>query len=316
MHRGYTIPLSLEKIDSQEIDPASILSYFPNGLIIFDLETTGLSAFTDRIIEIGAIKIDSKGKLNSFHTLINPEIPIGEKTIKIHGISDHMVYSSPKMRQVLPKFLQFLENLPIMAHNAKYDVGFLFMALMRNQFETPPVEVYDSCKLAKLAYPSLPHHSLTFLTKHLKIDLHNKHRAYADAYATAKMLQLGFTKITLEAKLYRVKEDALIYSLDKLRRNDFQDMPSHIYPIIPKIANQEIIEIKYLGGHHRGVFRPIKVMGLIPVPYGYSLMALCLMSKTNKSFLVNKITDFRFLPMAQQQLLNSQIAQSPLDLSC
>ncbi|MBT6325321.1 MAG: 3'-5' exonuclease, partial [Bdellovibrionales bacterium] len=110
------------KITSSELDALRI--EFPNGVVFFDLETTGLSPLVNKIIEIGAIKI-ANDSVSYFSTLINPKVKIPEATIKIHKITDDMVEDSELIEQVLPRFMSFISDHSLVAHNAKFDIGFL-----------------------------------------------------------------------------------------------------------------------------------------------------------------------------------------------
>ena len=92
---------------------------------IFDTETTGMSPCNDRIVEIAAVKIDTDGCHNRFHSLINPQLPIPSQVSQIHHITDEMVKDAPSFSQVGSDFLAFLENSTLVAHNARFDLGFL-----------------------------------------------------------------------------------------------------------------------------------------------------------------------------------------------
>src|SRR5690606_3617822 len=103
----------------------TLLRFFPQGLVAFDLEMTGLSPLLDKIIEIAAIKILPDGQIESFHTLVNPLIEIPKKTTEFHMITDEMVKDAPTLKRPLKNFIEFYGNLPLVAHNAQFDVGFL-----------------------------------------------------------------------------------------------------------------------------------------------------------------------------------------------
>jgi len=137
----------------------TLLNFFPRGLIALDLETTGLSPLVDQIIEIAALKITPDGAF-LFDTLINPGIPIPEETIVFHQINDEMVKNSPKILEILPSFHYFLEDLPIVAHNAKFDLGFIVMALQKNSMPLSGSDIFCSCKLARHTHKSAQNHKL------------------------------------------------------------------------------------------------------------------------------------------------------------
>jgi DNA polymerase-3 subunit epsilon len=118
-----------------------LFSYFPYGIVALDLETTGLSPLVDRIVEIGAIKI-TPSKFEIFESFINPEIPIPAHTTSIHGITDEMVQNAPKIIEGLNLFNIFLGDLPIVAHNAKFDLGFVVMSLQKHKLSISKSDVY------------------------------------------------------------------------------------------------------------------------------------------------------------------------------
>ena len=153
--------------------------------VVFDLETTGLGR-AEKITEIGAVKVDHGEFVGRFSRLINPEKPIPWEIQRLTGITDAMVISCPTIREVLPEFLDFLDGLPLVAHNAPFDCGFLFReaeALGRSV----DVPLVDTLRLARKVFPGLPTYKLTYLTDYYCISQSDAHRAWCDAEATAKL---------------------------------------------------------------------------------------------------------------------------------
>ncbi|MBF0299398.1 MAG: 3'-5' exonuclease, partial [Oligoflexia bacterium] len=138
-------------INVPSIEIRSLLSFFPRGIVAFDVETTGLSPLSDKIIEIAGFKLTREGEIKTFQTLINPEIEIPKYTTEIHKITDSMVKNSPTLKWALLKFMDFAESLPLLAHNAKFDIGFLLASLYREGINFPNCEIYDSCRLGRKA---------------------------------------------------------------------------------------------------------------------------------------------------------------------
>ncbi|GAB1483751.1 hypothetical protein MASR2M78_25670 [Treponema sp.] len=97
--------------------------------VAFDLETTGLDAKKERIVELGAIKFDNRGPIARFGTLINPLIPIPPEATRVNGISDAMLKNMPTLDEVLPDFVRFIRGSTLIAHNAGFDCGFINAAL-------------------------------------------------------------------------------------------------------------------------------------------------------------------------------------------
>ena len=116
-------------MNTNNIDHPLLLEKFPRGVIALDLEMTGLSPLNDHIIEIGAIKVTPNvAEAKIFDQLVSPPVKISscsKASSEIHGITDQMVLGQPKLEVVLPKLFEFVGTLPIIAHNAKFDVEML-----------------------------------------------------------------------------------------------------------------------------------------------------------------------------------------------
>lgn len=153
--------------------------------IIVDLETTGINYKRDKIIEIGAVKIDQKGKRQTFQSLIDPEIPIPKVITSLTGISDDMLVGKPLIEEVIGDFLTFVGDGQLIAHNAAFDGGFL-----ETFTEIPKEEYLDTLLLAKMAFPMQNSYALANLTEYFGIRNDQQHRALSDAKATADLFQL------------------------------------------------------------------------------------------------------------------------------
>ncbi len=149
--------------------------------IIFDLETTGLSSATDRIIEIGAVRLKGGEVLESFDLFVDPETLIPPEITRLTGITDEMVKGAPKEREALEQFLAFCGECSILvAHNASFDMGFLSSAMRRQGMERPFTSI-DTLIIARALYPELKKYKLNLLADHLKVEQKNHHRADDDA---------------------------------------------------------------------------------------------------------------------------------------
>ncbi len=161
---------------------------FNKDYCVLDIETTGLSPTNGTIIEIAAVHIRNFVPIAKFHTLINPERPIPPEITKINGITDKMVENSPLLETVMPKFMSFLGDKTIVAHNASFDVGFLkafAKIILEEDIKNP---VIDTLQLARAQY-TFNSHSLTNLVKELKIERETAHRAMDDTMATVKLFE-------------------------------------------------------------------------------------------------------------------------------
>lgn len=267
-------------------DSEFLLKRFPEGIVSIDLETTGLSPIVDKIVEIGAIKITPSGVFQ-FETLINPEIPIPLHTMAIHQITDEMVKKSPKISDVLNELKNFIGDLPIIAHNARFDLGFLVFFWKKHLHPLGRSDIYCSCKLARSTHRELPNHKLKTLAAYHNIDLTNHHRALDDA----KAAMLIFIESVKRAQDFStLKKYGKLYELPDFEKNPLENVPAHLKPLEDLVQRSAIIEIKYNGGTVKNVFRPVKLSGLINMPEGNILYAKCLLTNEYKSFKLNKIT--------------------------
>lgn len=270
----------------------TLLELFPEGLIAIDLETTGLSPLVDRIIEIAAYKVTKDGD-SIFSTLINPEILIPPHTTAIHNITDEMVANAPVLVQVLSELKDFLGELPIVAHNAKFDLGFVVMGLQREKIKLSNASIYCSCKMARITHKEVVNHKLGTLVKELNIPLVNHHRALDDAFASLKIFIKSLERLNSDKKHEELKSHGFLFSLGQFDELRSEELPIHLEELNKLVKESAVIEIQYSGGTRKNEFRPVKLTSLLNTPDGNILYARCLMSDMYKSFKLNKITAIR-----------------------
>jgi len=161
---------------------------------VVDVETTGMSAKTDAIIEIAAVRIVDEKVAGRSSSLINPGVLVPPEITKINGINDAMLINAPALEDIMPKFLDFLGDSVFVAHNAPFDISFINDALLKKYYQKLINPVICTLKLSRMLYPDFDSHSLQSLTRRFKIPLNGHHRAEADAHACAKLL-VGFLKV-------------------------------------------------------------------------------------------------------------------------
>ncbi len=157
-----------------------------NEYIVLDIETTGLSFRTEKITEIGAVKVKDGEIVDTFETFVNPEIPIPKRIVELTGITDEMVETAETIDLVMPKFLEFIGNLKLVAHNADFDVGFLkynaeILGLNMDN------EYIDSLALSRQLFPEFKKHKLGMLAEKFGINVENAHRALDDVKTLVKV---------------------------------------------------------------------------------------------------------------------------------
>jgi DNA polymerase III subunit alpha, Gram-positive type len=158
------------------------------GFVVFDLETTGAKAPPCRVIEIGAYLVKNGAIAAEFHSLVNPEMPIPPFIAALTGISDDMVSAAPMFRDIAPRFLEFLGDSVLVAHNIGFDMHFLNHEIGR-VYEDYRVGNASLCtvQLSRGLLPQVENHKLKTIANHFSVQLINHHRADEDAKATAEI---------------------------------------------------------------------------------------------------------------------------------
>lgn len=217
-------------------DYPSILTNLKNenvknrNFTVFDIETTGLSNFTDKIIEIGAVKIRDGKIIDNYQKFVNPKEPLSDFTTELTGITNEMVINEPEIDEILPDFIDFCKDSILVAQNAEFDLGFIIQKANELNIDFKPVYM-DTLYISRAINPDLKNHKLNTLAINYKVSLKNHHRAIDDATATGeifiKMLdqikELGYdfnediNKInTTMPKSHNISYQNLFYVKDKV----------------------------------------------------------------------------------------------------
>ncbi len=200
--------------------------------VVFDIETTGFSAIYDKIIEIGAVKVEKGNITEKFSAFVNPQRPIPFRIEQLTGINDSMVIEAKTIEEVLPEFLEFSKGCVMVAHNAEFDMSFIMNNSNRLGIEYD-FTYADTVTLARALIPNIGKYKLDNVAKALGISLEHHHRAVDDAGCTAKIFE----------KFIEMLKDRDIFDLDMV--NEFckpsvdiiRKMPTH-HAII--IATNEV----------------------------------------------------------------------------
>lgn len=153
--------------------------------VVFDLETTGLELMNNGITEIGAVKIQNGVITEQFTTLVNPQYKITAENVAITGITYDMVKDCPKIQEVIPDFMKFIEGCVLVAQNAEFDMKFIKRFAEAEEYKIKN-KVMDTMVLSRKYIPELRKNDLHTLAEHFGIVFHH-HRALSDAYATAEI---------------------------------------------------------------------------------------------------------------------------------
>lgn len=177
--------------NSREMDLDDQVSY-----IVFDTETTGLSAVENSLTEIACVKVINNQIVDSYQSLIKPRHYISDKITELTGISNEMVANAPSLEEVMGEFMDFIQGSVLVAHNANFDLGFINTSLALVARDPISQPVIDTVSLARFTNPGLKSYKLNELASLYEINLDNHHRALDDSKATAEL----FIKLLAEAR--------------------------------------------------------------------------------------------------------------------
>jgi DNA polymerase-3 subunit epsilon len=278
-----------------------LLRYFPRGLVAIDLETTGLSPLSDKIIEIACVKLDHNREVSTFHTLLNPARAIPPFTTTIHGITEEMVQSQPRFHEIKQEFCEFLGGYPLVAHNAQFDVGFIVKECFAAEATLANNKVYDSCKIARQVFRNQEttpdNFKLSTLMNFFSLQFAH-HQALADAAAS---LVIVAKSLALATKVKPVELEPHLM-LHRYSEKSLTPLPAHLKELDQVIQNKENTFIRYKGSSVGDKFRPIRPISLLPMPSGLTLYAECLLTGLYKSFAIKKILDMKQSPAEHERV--------------
>ncbi|MDU2122396.1 MAG: PolC-type DNA polymerase III [Clostridium celatum] len=197
--------------------------------VVFDLETTGFSSKNDKIIEIGAVKIQNGVIIDNFSEFVNPRRPIPYNITELTGINDDMVRDAQAIEEILPRFIEFIGDSVVVAHNAGFDCSFISKNCNDLGLAFTPT-VVDTVPLCRFLYPELKSVKLNLVAKYLGVKLESHHRAVDDAKATADILVECFKKIKEELEVETLEDLNKIF----LEKVDIKKLPTYHIIILAK----------------------------------------------------------------------------------
>ena len=217
--------------------------------VVFDIETTGFSAENDRIIEIGAVRVEHGEITDKFSTFINPQIPIPFEIEKLTGINDDMVIGEPLVEEVLPRFLQFCEGAVMVAHNAGFDMSFIRRNSERLGLPCS-FTVVDTVALARVLLPNLSRYKLDTVAKALDVSLENHHRAVDDAGCTAEIF-VKFVQMLKDRDIYDLNG---VNQMSSLSADAIKKLPTYHVIILAKNEIGRVNLYRMVSGSHLEYF--------------------------------------------------------------
>ncbi len=158
-----------------------------NVNFVIDVETTGLDFRREKIIELAAVKLVNNEIADTYESLVNPMQHIRMSSINIHGINEEMILEAPTIEEVLPEFLDFIEDKPIIGHNVIFDYSYVNYASLILYGKELHNRRIDTLQMFKEVFPEERSHGLESLLRRFNVKLETKHRALADAYGLAQV---------------------------------------------------------------------------------------------------------------------------------
>jgi len=259
--------------------------------VAIDFETTGLSAFKDRVVEIGAARFQlNQSQKKHYSQVINPEQLIPDEVIQIHGIDNHEVARAPIWSEKADEILNFIEGAVLIAHHACFDVAFLVCELQRMGRKPPRTIVLDSFHLARKRQPKAPSYKLSHLIDFLELKMEGQaHRALPDSLACAALFErcvqsiANWQELSLHDLLKAYPQVRVDLEPDQYDQNPLQRT------IKMKIEKQQNLVISYTNARSETLER--QITPLLMGGYGdYAYVeAFCHLREQNRQFRLNRI---------------------------
>lgn len=201
--------------------------------VVVDLEATGAKMPPNRVIELGAYRISAGRIVDNFLTLVNPEIPIPRFVISLTGITNEMVKSAPVFADVAPRWLDFVSDAVLIAHNAPFDTSFLNHEISRvypgHRMVNPHL---CTVRLSRRVFPGLDNYRLDTIADHFSIPISQRHRAGSDALATAEV----FLHLLSRFEEHGVADLAAARKFQFLEVQPPEDQTTAAEPLLPLVA--------------------------------------------------------------------------------
>lgn len=187
-----------------------IINFNDVTFFVIDVETTGMNPVTNRIIEIGIIKLTCGEIQSEYRRLLNPGQFIPLSITRLTGISNEMVAGEPTFDEIAHEVLSFIHdggnNVILAGHNVRFDYRFLNQSLLRSGYNQLKLPTLCTARLARRIHADLQSRSLSSLKKHYKIFSGKNHRALEDAKATATLLLYFLDYLAFEMEIQNISE--------------------------------------------------------------------------------------------------------------
>lgn len=269
--------------------------------VAFDLETTGLDPLSgDQICEIGAVKFKDKEILGIFNQLVNPGCSISSEVSALTHITNEMVAEAPPLKEVLPRFVEFIQDTLLVAHNAPYDLSFLAVAFEKEKITPKDNKTLDTLTLSRVLYPQYKLHNLDELRQRFNITHPHAHRGLGDALVTKDLFNIFLDKLRSEGVLTLgglLKRHGPFYRFPLWENQAFKRYPLDLVQGLRKAAQERrSVFIEYKSTKHK------EKVGRVVDPYFFLkldehtyLKGYCHLRQEVRNFRLDRITKFELM---------------------
>ena len=260
--------------------------------VAFDLETTGISSFVDRIVDIGAVRFcPASTSIDTFDQLVDPEQDIAAVVTAIHGITDNDVLGQPVIAEVLPAFDEFIgdRDRVLVAHNAPFDCSFLAAAYTASDRRPPNNRIICSLSLFRLAFPRFENYKLETIGRNLGLINNEEHRGLADSLLLMRCLTLALELLPQYEFLNNLIAGSNVYRFTDYSSVDMA-LPNEFNKLQLAIEGECTLEIRY--GEFPGPPRLITPKKIFRQNNAYYVKAYCHTDDFEKTFRLDRIASY------------------------
>ena len=254
----------------------------------FDTETTGKYPLSAEICEIAAVKWQGGKVVDVFTSLIKPSRPMDAEVIKIHGITNEMVESAPRMSEKIGEFHRFIQGSIPVAHHAPFDLGFVAIELEKAGLALPELPVLCSSLLSRKLYPESENHRLQTLIKFFSLAQGAAHRAHDDAKACLEVALKCFERAGdgLMSRVFDAQGGPVFW--DRFSMKAVEQTP--IGRVLAEaVRNEQIVEMSYAAGSSPGEKRRVHPQGIVRSLDGDFLVAYAEADQKSKRYYMEKV---------------------------
>lgn len=266
--------------------------------VVFDTETTGLFPGYDQLVEIAACRIKNNHTVDEFQTLVNPQREIPPEITNLHGITESMVADAPTCEEAVKMFFDYVQEDPLVAHNASFDENFISFNCHKYRMEAGSNAIYDTLILSRRLFPELKSHGLASLTSVFKIEHEVKHRGMPDVIGTAGVFRECISRLERRGIRTRSEFDewygeVIRFSPEKY--NLLVSLPEEYALLKQAVETGALLEVTYEDRTSKRTRRLIQPQGLFVSHGNLYLTAYCHLRQAYRNFKLERIHAYRVL---------------------